>query len=103
MTNLYVLVYLCTETMARTKKEDKEELYLNFLIIYYVTNSTLKKYADPVQENVWNIFGWHYLNVFHTVFNRIHIFLHTKICVRTKLNKMYFYDLKMLVVYITIT
>ena len=63
------------------KKEDKEELYLNFVTIYYVTNRKLKKYADPVLETVWNIFGWHYLNVFHTVFEQDpHIFAYKNIC-----------------------
>ena len=43
MTNLCVLVYLCTVTTVRMKKEDKEELYLNILTIYYMTNRKLKK------------------------------------------------------------
>ena len=65
---------------GKNKERRQRRVVFKILTTYYVTNRMLKKYADPVRETVQNIFKWHYLNVFSTVFKQeLHIFAYKNI------------------------
>ena len=84
---------------GKNEERRQRRVVFYFLTIYYMTNRKLKN----MQILFDKLYGTHLGGTIQMCFiqfsNRICIFLHTKIYVKTKLNEMYFYDLNILFVY----